>query len=241
MQTLPSGDYAYVPGLPGYCASRNGRVFSCRRGGWSAIRPFLKGRVAYVTVYLGERGESAPARRRVADLVAWSFLGRQPPGSVVGYRDGDPANLAPGNLVYVEPDVARRLAAMRGAENSQSVLTEGVVIRIRREVHECHPREGDAVFDRLAKECGCTPQHIKLVASGRTWAHVQAGVPPHTFGPRPELKRNAKLDTADVRRIKQRLRNRETPRMIHRSYSHLVGIGAIALIAKGKTWKEVRA
>lgn len=90
-----------VPSLPGYFASEDGRVLSCRPWRGSTDMRELTGRVdgggyrSIVTCVDGRR-----RARSVHSLVAEAFHGKRPKGMEVRHLDGDPSNNAASNLRY---------------------------------------------------------------------------------------------------------------------------------------------
>lgn len=112
-------------------------------------------------------------RYMVHRLVAAAFIGPCPDGYEVNHRDGDPSNNAVSNLEYVTPkenvrhsftELGRR--AVRGEGHGQAVLTEDMVIHLRRE----HSRGSTA--SSLARKIGVDPATVQRVVTRRTWRHV---------------------------------------------------------------------
>lgn len=242
MQTLPDDGFRYAVDLPGYCVSRDGRVFSCRKGRWQEVvqwTPPRGRRVRRVWLFVGKRGKAAKTVARVDRLVYRAFNGPIPPGKVVAPLDGNPANNSADNLVAVSPKEGRILRAKRGTERPNAVLTEADVVLIRRAVHAA----GDRVdWKQITKDYGrgTGEFNIRSIAKGETWRHVDAGVPYHVFGPKTPPPRRDKLTPDDVRQIRQRIANREPPKLVYRSYAHLIQWATFMCVVNGKTWKSVR-
>lgn len=90
-----------VPSLPGYFASDDGQVLSCRPWRGSADMRELAGRIdkagyRWITTCVDGRRKI----RSVHSLVAEAFHGPRPKGQDIRHLDGDPANNAASNLRY---------------------------------------------------------------------------------------------------------------------------------------------
>lgn len=108
-------------------------------------------------------------------LVAEAFLGPRPEGLVPNHMDGDRANNARANLEWstqsrnVQHAYELGLSDARGECNGQAILTDAIVIDIRR---KATGRRGEAVA--IARQLGVSEATIRDVIKGRTWAHLLA-------------------------------------------------------------------
>lgn len=240
----PSAEtHRYVPGYPGYCVSRSGQLFSCRSGKrWRPVSPCRNGKGAWtVVVWIGDPGASKRRTVRLARLVALAWVGPCPPGCAVAHKDNDRSNLDADNLCWKTRRERRLHTLLRGSRHPLAVLDESRVVRIRLEVHAAD-REGKAPdWEGVAKREGVHPQSVKMVAWGKIWKHVDAGVPYLKPGPRRREKVGGyrKLTVEQVRRIKDRLARGETPTQIHPEYADVCTLANIAAIKRGLTWKHV--
>lgn len=104
-----------IAGHPGYEVSDKGRVRSLPRvvmgGPEKKTKIHRRGRVlknhilrrGHIRVHLG-----ADKSRYVAHLVLEAFIGPRPPRLEAGYRDGNPLNVAAGNLVWKRRTARRK-------------------------------------------------------------------------------------------------------------------------------------
>lgn len=92
----PKG-FVPIPGFEGkYAVSRTGQVFSHYWG--KLLRACMSGPTGYLIVSLG-----AGNNRHIHSLVAWTFLGPQPLGSVVDHKNRIRTDNRVDNLRYVTP------------------------------------------------------------------------------------------------------------------------------------------
>lgn len=111
-------DWTPIPGFSKYQAHPDGLVRSVgltRNGGRPHVRKPTPNRDGYLQV--GLRDDAGRLRTvSVHQLVAWTFLGPQPPGLEVNHKDGNKRNCAAVNLEYTT-EAGNRLHAMRTGLN----------------------------------------------------------------------------------------------------------------------------
>lgn len=178
-----------VPGYEGlYAVSDLGRVRSLDAlvrvgGGGSRLR---RGRVLkqalhraraenYVrpSVHLSRENESA--LRKVAQLVLEAFVGPKPEGKMAAHGDGDPLNNRLDNLRWATPqenadDMIAHGTRQYGSRHPRSKITEDQVLEIRRRWPSA--RQGEKA--KMAREFDMCISNLKLIATGKTWGHVDA-------------------------------------------------------------------
>jgi hypothetical protein len=155
-----------------YEVSDRGRARSLRSGEvlWPQV---LNSR--YVRYKLSRQGEGHNLSAH--SLVAAAFVGPRPHGLVINHIDGDPTNNTPPNLEYVTPGDNSRHASRighraLGGANAFAKLSPGQVREIK-----CRTGSGEATR-AVARAFGVTPRTVRLIKSGRTWAHLASPPPP---------------------------------------------------------------
>lgn len=105
-----------------YIIEEDGKVFSLRTGRYLSGGIGSNGR-PFVVLWDGKRGHLK--YRHI--LVAATYLGPKPPGTVVSHRDDNPLNNHKSNLVYEtqKENLARRKFRDDGFHNSRAVLSPG--------------------------------------------------------------------------------------------------------------------
>ena len=185
----------------------------------------------YVTLLIGGP-PGKRARRELGWLMANTFLGPCPAGHRLAYLYGKGLVASLDAIAYVPAEGSR---SRRGSKSHYAKITEDKVVDIRRRVHA-----GEKVA-AVAAEYELTPRMIYNIVTGRSWAHVDAGVP---LRGKVERKRPvyAKLTEELVRKIKARLAAGESPRSIREWVSETVPIGlqTIYNIEKGVAWRHVK-
>ncbi len=179
--TLPPGvQIKPIPGHPGYYASSDGRLWSCRRrriGGFSSTMAPLKATPSKKTGYLGLTLASDRKSHRVHRLILETFVGPCPPGMEACHDpDPDPANCRLENLRWDtrqanRDDMTREGRGVIGTKNGRAVLDEDKVQEIRRLARTGVSQRG------LARRFGVNRVSIKYILVGRNWKHLP-GPPP---------------------------------------------------------------
>lgn len=227
-------EFRHVPDMPGYCASRSGRVFSSVRWGqWRELRPQRRSSNYYVFVMHGGRDHW----RKVAEMVAETFVGPKPDGHCVLFVDRCRWNTAAKNLRWATHAEAATYYTPVGERSSRAKLTGAQVVGLRKRVHQADMDGADVDWAAESERLECSIENLKAVASCKTWKHVDAGVPAWVPG-RRRAPRNSKLAVEDVRAIKRRLKNGESPLSISRTYEK-VSVRAIQAIETGQNWSHV--
>jgi hypothetical protein len=171
-----------VPGLHGYGASRDGRIWSRRgigsqaRQGDGLVSQWREkeshiGRHGYLQVSIvRERGKRC-SNVCVHSLVAAAFLGPTPEGLEIRHKNGDRFDNSGSNLCFGTPkqnaeDRDDHGTTVRGSKHHAATLTEEQVKEIRN-----YPRV-PGVGVMLAARYEVAPCVISDIRTGRTWRHV---------------------------------------------------------------------
>ena len=176
-----------IPDLPGYRASADGVIWSCRQGStgklkapWHIIRPFV-GTGGYLRVRLNINN----FRRSfgVHHLVLMAFHGPRPAGLYGCHNNGDPRDNRSANLRWDTPrsnqaDRKRHGTAMVGSEHPQAKLTEVQVEQIR--ANRIRSTRS------LAREFGVSRRTISDILAKRKW--VAALSASHQHNDFPEVR-----------------------------------------------------
>lgn len=107
---------------------------------------------------------------RIHQLVAWTFLGPQPPGTVINHIDGNKTNNKPWNLEYISnSDNVKHayqagLLSNRGATNGKAVLNDDMVRAILALPKSMMASEAAVIV-------GCKKHNVVQVRQGR-WSHI---------------------------------------------------------------------
>ena len=160
-----------VADFPGYFVSRDGEVYSERRGALKKLRPG-KHRSGYLCVNLCRDGEKVT--RQVHRLVALAFVPNPDNKPLVCHRDGDPANNRAGNLYFGTQqenmsDMVRHGRSTRGERCPRAVLRADQVIAIR----EAYGAGGHTL-KALAAKYGVNFTTIHGIVRNKTWQHIAA-------------------------------------------------------------------
>lgn len=157
-----------------YVISESGIVRSKRawRGDYHEMTqsPDIKG---YLRVGITDENGHQKSRR-VHILVAEAFIGPRPEGLQLNHKDGNKINNHWSNLEYVTASEnsthAVRMGlrhSLRGVDHKMSKLTEEQVLEIRRRY-----RQGDDSV-ALAKEYGIDKSNVWMIATKKTWKHLE--------------------------------------------------------------------
>ncbi len=165
-----------IPGFPGYRATSDGRIETCRRMGcisgltvnWRALQPGV-GRDGYPRVILRKAGKSVS--RRIHLLVALAFLGERPKGHQTCHNDGDRKSSSAANLRYATPsenmlDTLKHGTHSPGGEGSK--LTAEKAVAIRKDF-----ATGEHTKVELAKRYGVSDVMIHKIVTRQTWATAE--------------------------------------------------------------------
>jgi hypothetical protein len=109
--------------------------------------------------------------RLVHRLVAEAFFGLPPADYEVNHKDSDKSNNRLENLEYVTRSenlqhAVRETGAYRGERNSQAIINEALVRKIREQ------HANGMGYKRLAKHFGLSWHIVRGVAARITWKHV---------------------------------------------------------------------
>jgi hypothetical protein len=86
-----------IPGITGYGASKDGRIWSKRRGDWKELSLSSNGKCGYMKVNVGIIRKTY----KVHVLIAMTFIGERPKGMDVNHIDGNKTNNNIDNLEYI--------------------------------------------------------------------------------------------------------------------------------------------
>ena len=155
------------PIFTNYAVSRDGRVWSHRRGIWLKRPPGTKGALF---VNLSEKGKRY--LRRIHRLVLETYIRVRPMGMECRHLDGNPANNNLNNLCWGTPkeNQADRLVhgtSNRGVRNGQAKLTEQDVNLIFNSYHD-----GAYSQSYLAKQFGVARTTIQAIVEKRIWKYL---------------------------------------------------------------------
>lgn len=171
-------EWRSVVGFEGlYEVSDRGRLRSARRKG-SDGRIIALGSAAkreYIRVSLYRDG--IRHAKKVHRLVLESFAGPCPPGAEGCHNDGNRAHNWASNLRWDTrkancADTRRHGSAAVHERNGCAKLNSTLASKIR------ELRASGATYQALADQFGVTPSTIWSVASGRTWAPIEAEAQP---------------------------------------------------------------
>lgn len=148
-------------------------------------------------------------------------------------------NIAPRSYttlgVKASPDARRRMSVERtGSKNANALLAEGQVTEIKSLL------AGGMTVASLAKQFGVSYFVVWDIAVGKRWKHVEVeGFSPRKMGPPSgEANGQAKMTTAEVAHIKERLVSGENWIQIAESLG--LDRRAVHEIQTGKKWKTVQ-
>ena len=161
---LPDEDMVPIPGLPGYFATRSGRLFSVKE-----LSAFM-----HSDGYLRFCAYGRKKRRRIGvhQVLALTFVPNPTGLREVRHLDGNKANNTVENLAWgTRADNAQDMArhgTVRGEKAHKAILTEAQVREIRRRY-----AQGGATQKYLAEAYGVKEPTIASIVSGRNWRHVK--------------------------------------------------------------------
>ncbi len=158
-----------IPSQSGYFAGEDGSVWSMKSGTFKRMACFIRDESGHLGVNLTHNG--VYRLHSIHRLVASTWIGSPPPGTVVMHLDDDPTNNCVGNLSYGTPAensaqmVSRRRSA-RGESHPNSKLNEDQVRKIR-EMVGCGEKQKD-----VAAQFGITTSNVCDIIKNRIWRDV---------------------------------------------------------------------
>lgn len=226
--------------IEGYAIAAEGVAYRYdrRQRKWIALSPqFGPGGHVKVAVRVGGKVRELGLAR----LVLRAFVGPQPMGcEPYHFPDTGLSNNALANLRWARAGTSKigRLLSgrppvpMRGESHPHAVLTEPDIPRIRRLY-----RSG-AGHGEVAERFGVTAETVRLILTGRTWAHVPDDAPQamRRKGPASEDCARAKIDWAAAREIRERHAAGESYLMLARAF--VISKCTIRDVIKRRTWVE---
>lgn len=209
--------FAHIPDWPGYAASDDGRIWTCKVryqsmvfGPWKERKPHRKD-ASHEHLSLCFRQNGMNATVSVHAMVLTAFVGPRPRGMVCRhFPDRDPSNNRLSNLQWgtIAENVwdsqyhgtYRAPPAQLGETNPMAKLTEQQVVSIYDET------ENESLSSVAARH-GLSVATVSNIANGKVWTHL--GLPPR--GPftenrihRGESNGSAKLTQSQVDDIRRR-------------------------------------
>lgn len=161
-------EWRVIPGFPNYAASNLGRIKrACPGQGTRAdkmLNPALNSD-GYRVVDLWHNGLRNQCR--VACLVAMTFLGPRPEGTLVHHKDETLTNDVPTNLEYKsfrEHNLVH-VAVFSGKNGSNTRLTEEDVFYLR------YWMRTELTYSEIAEIFNISPGYLSRLAQGGAWAH----------------------------------------------------------------------
>lgn len=158
-----------IEGFEGlYSVTKNGRVFSHRKGGYLIPSPNVDG---YLCVGLSKDGKGKTLR--IHRLVAQTYLKGRPEQICVNHIDNVKTNNHVSNLEWCtySENVQHAMKILptwgtRGEGIAQSKLKTADILEIRRLVKEGFKEED------LAEKFGVHYSNINLIVNRKTWMHI---------------------------------------------------------------------
>ena len=160
-----------IPDFPGYYASRDGRILSCKYKACRILKP-IKARDGHLYVFLYRNGKMHKMWAHRAILLAF---GRKPlPGEECRHLDGNPANNRLENLCWGTRqenanDKRKHGTLPIGEKSGTHKLTVKDVKAIRK-------LYGKQSLRTLATKFGVSHTAIRRAALGIKWSHVKEGL-----------------------------------------------------------------
>ena len=166
-----------VPGLEGYGASADGRIWSRWKWGrreltsnWREVAQRTKRGRRHMMARLGP--VRAQRTYQVHRLVATAFIGPIPDGMVVNHKDGDPKNNRPENLEICTPQWNEIHAFLNGRKpkgegHGNAIYSETTIKAIKEEY-----AAGGVTQRQLSEKHNVKLPTVQAVISGRMWKHV---------------------------------------------------------------------
>jgi hypothetical protein len=182
-------EYRNIPGWPGYRATSDGEIQSCRK------RVFVNGSKGCHTVlgdtfrtlksscndrgYLELTLNQSGIRKtfRIHVLVAAAFHGPRPEGLHVSHENGDRRDNQPANISYKTPkenvgdDQERHGTRLRGQRCGMTKLTDETVRKVK-SLSEPF-RDGIVSAKTINQLTGVNYSTVRDILLGRTWTHLQ--------------------------------------------------------------------
>ena len=158
-----------IPGFDGYFVTRDGEVYSSKRGGLRQ-RVLTMDSKGYLKLSHYRNGRHHKTFAHQLVLLAW--FGPRPEGAVVNHINGVPTDNRVENLEWVsrlenERHARRALGKnFHGSRNSQSKLTEADIPEIRR------LRSDGWTFQAIGDKFGVKFTAIAKICYGQSWKHV---------------------------------------------------------------------
>lgn len=162
----------HIPGSYGYCATSDGRVFTCLRGGaykklskWRRLRGCAHINKSAVQITVNTR------RTYLHRIILETFVGPCPKGMEGCHNDGDPFNNCISNLRWDTrrsnvDDTIKHDRMCRGERSGQSKLTDSKVFKIREAYASGETQQS------IARRFNISRPTISVVVNGKTWAHL---------------------------------------------------------------------
>jgi hypothetical protein len=158
------GTLVPCPSYPGWFATSDGRLWSARKRRW--VRPYRNNGYLAVKYQWPDGQQTVYVHQAVAD----AFLGPCPDGCEVNHQDLDKSNNHATNLEYLtrrgNQQRARRHQSWRHATRQRWTITAADIPRVR-----LFLSAGCKTAD-IAWHFGVTPESIRNVARGLTWAFI---------------------------------------------------------------------
>ena len=166
-----------IPGLSGYGASADGRIWSMWQWGkrklsneWREMTQHPKRNGKYMLTHLGHCGEQHTYQ--VHRLVVMAFIGDIPPGMVVNHKDGNPKNNNLSNLEVCTQQWNEIHAFLnhlhpRGEDHVNTIYKENTIRQIKQEY-----ARGGITQRKLSEKYSVKISTVQAVLSGRMWKHV---------------------------------------------------------------------
>ena len=156
--------WAPIPSMPGYYASRDGRILSTARGGPREKKQRLFKKGYLIISYKSQI-------RLVHRLILEAHVGPCPDGQECRHLDGDPAHNHLGNLRWGTPsenvhDKGRHGRFPRGENSGHHKLTEAEVLNLR------ELRAQGWILADLGRRFGISKAHASRIVRRENWSHI---------------------------------------------------------------------
>ena len=219
-----------IPGFPGYYIEDGGAVYSTKGGNGRRTDGRCKRlRVQYSQGYM--RVElSGGIRRHVHQLLLETFVGPCPEGMETRHLNGNGMdnrldNLCWGTAVENAADRVEHGTAARGERAGNAVLTETIVVEIKRRIASGEP------IAWIARSLNVRRTTVQQIKTGNNWQWVPGDVA------RTKSNRGVSYSKDDVLDIRKRYAAGETLTSIARAFGK--SASSIKHIVTRSTWKHV--
>lgn len=162
-------NWKIIEGFENYRVSDTGEVQSRYSGDWKSLKTTFGDKYPRAVLYRNQ----IRYERQVHDLVLEAFVGQKPPKAEVchwngNHQDNRLENLRYGDHVENAKDRIRHETISRpnGEKNSQSKLTEKIVLEIRDLLNE------GITHREIAKIYGVSPSSVTHINTRSTWTHI---------------------------------------------------------------------